>query len=114
MAIFDHGVKNGIQLGKVGDRCVECERRRKQKQQENDEYYDPVDLDYKEVFKIWVNNISHCLCLDCFKEALGKYILVDPVELEKEKEEKPKAKKNTKKKEEKKDESEASEPGEGK
>lgn len=112
MAIFDHGVKNGIQLGKVGDRCVECERRRRQKQQENDEYYDPVDLDYKEVFKIWVNNISHCLCLDCFKEALGKYILVDPAELEKE--EKPKTKKNTKKKEEKKNEGEASEPGEGK
>ena len=108
MAIFDHGIRNGIQLGKVGDRCVECARKHRQ-----DEEYDPVDLDYKEVFKIWVNNVPHCLCLDCFKESLGNYILIDPKDLEQS--EKPKAKKaNTKKKEEKKDESQASEPSEGK
>ena len=103
MAIFDHELKNGIQLGKVGDRCIECARKHRQ-----DEEYDPVDLDYKVVYKMWINNIPHCLCLDCFKESLGKYILVDPAELE----EKPKAKKNTKKKEEKKDEGKASEPSE--
>ena len=65
------------------------------------------------VYKFWVNNISHCLCLDCFKETLDKFILLDPTELE---EDKPKAKKqnNNKKKEEVKDGSKAAEPSEGK
>lgn len=104
MAIFDHERKNGIQMGTVGDECMECRRRHRL---EDD--YEPERLDYKEVYKFWVNNLSHCLCLDCFKETLGKYILVDPAELKEEEPEKPKAsaaKKavaNAKKKDEKKE-----------
>ena len=95
MAIFDHERKNGIQLGTVGDRCMECDHKHRM-----DEEYEPERLDYKPVYKFWVNNLSHCMCLDCFKESLGKYVLLDPDEIT---EEKPKAKKQTKKKEADKD-----------
>lgn len=97
MAIFEHERKNGIQIGTVGDECMQCKVKHK-----GDEEYEPESLDYKPVYKLWVNNIPRCLCLECFKESLGKYMLVDPSELE---EEKPKAKK-TKKKEDDKDGSE--------
>ena len=97
MAIFEHERKNGIQIGTVGDECMQCKVKHK-----GDEEYEPESLDYKPVYKLWVNNIPRCLCLECFKESLGKYMLVDPSELE---EDKPKAKK-TKKKEDDKDGSE--------
>lgn len=97
MAIFEHERKNGIQIGTVGDECMQCKVKHK-----GDEEYEPESLDYKPVYKLWVNNIPRCLCLECFKESLGKYMLVDPSELE---EEKPKTKK-TKKKEDDKDGSE--------
>ena len=97
MAIFEHERKNGIQIGTVGDECMQCKVKHK-----GNEEYEPESLDYKPVYKLWVNNIPRCLCLECFKESLGKYMLVDPSELE---EEKPKAKK-TKKKEDDKDGSE--------
>lgn len=97
MAIFEHERKNGIQIGTVGDECMQCKVKHK-----GDEEYEPESLDYKPVYKLWVNNIPRCLCLECFKESLGEYMLVDPSELE---EEKPKAKK-TKKKEDDKDGSE--------
>lgn len=97
MAIFEHERKNGIQIGTVGDECMQCKVKHK-----GDEEYEPESLDYKPVYKLWINNIPRCLCLECFKESLGKYMLVDPSELE---EEKPKAKK-TKKKEDDKDGSE--------
>ena len=89
MAIFEHERKNGIQIGTVGDECMQCKVKHK-----GNEEYEPESLDYKPVYKLWVNNIPHCLCLECFKESLGKYMLVDPSELE---EEKPKAKKTKKK-----------------
>ena len=98
MAIFDHERKNGIQMGTVGDECMECKVKHR-----FEEDYEPERLDYKPVYKFWVNNLSHCLCLDCFKESLGKYMLVDPDELA---EDKPKANKkpaNSKKKEADKD-----------
>ena len=97
MAIFEHERKNGIQIGTVGDECMQCKVKHK-----GDEEYEPESLDYKPVYKLWINNIPRCLCLECFKESLGEYMLVNPSELE---EEKPKAKK-TKKKEDDKDGSE--------
>jgi hypothetical protein len=94
MALFDNNRRNGIQMGTVGDECMECKRKHR-----DDEDYIPESLDYKDVYKFWINNLSHCICLNCFKESLGKYILMDPAELESEK-----PKKNTnKKKEEDKD-----------
>lgn len=109
MALFDNdNRRTGIQIGTVGDECFECKKKNR-----GNEEYEPASLDYKTVYKFWVNNISHCLCLDCFKETLDKFILLDPTELE---EDKPKAKKqnNNKKKEEVKDGSKAAEPSEGK
>ena len=90
MALFDNNRRNGIQMGTVGDECIECKRKHR-----DDEDYIPESLDYKDVYKFWINNLSHCMCLNCFKESLGKYILMDPAELESEK-----PKKNTNKKKE--------------
>ena len=93
MAIFEHERKNGIQIGTVGDECMQCKVKHK-----GDEEYEPESLDYKPVYKLWVNNIPRCLCLECFKESLGEYMLVNPSELE---EEKPKARKSKKKEDDK-------------
>ena len=108
MALFNNGNRrNGIQIGTVGDECLECKKKHR-----GDEEYEPESLDYKNVYKFWVNNVSHCICMDCFKESLGEFLLLDPAELE---EEKPKAKKNNnKKKEEDKNASKTTEPSEGK
>ena len=107
MALFNSGErKNGIQIGTVGDECLECKKKHR-----GDEEYEPESLDYQQVYKFWVNNQSHCMCLNCFKESLGEYLLLDPAELE----DKPKAKKsNNKKKEEDKNASKTTEPSEGK
>ena len=93
MAIFEHERKNGIQIGTVGDECMQCKVKHK-----GDEEYEPESLDYKPVYKLWVNNIPRCLCLECFKESFGEYMLVNPSELE---EEKPKARKSKKKEDDK-------------
>ena len=72
MAIFNHERKNGIQLGTVSDECMECKKKHR-----GEEDYEPESLDYKPVYKVWINNISHCMCLDCFKKTLGEdYILL--------------------------------------
>ena len=105
MALFNNGErKNGIQIGTVGDECLECKKKHR-----GDEEYEPESLDYQQVYKFWVNNQSHCMCLNCFKESLGEFLLLDPAELE----EKPKAKKSNGKKEDK-NASKAAEPSEGK
>lgn len=103
MALFDNNHrKNGIQIGTVGDECMECKYKNRM-----DEDYEPERLDYKPVYKFWVNNLSHCMCMDCFKESLGEYLLMSPEDLEPDK---PKQQKknnnNTKKKEADKDGSE--------
>ena len=109
MALFNSGErKNGIQIGTVGDECIECKKKHR-----GDEDFEPESLDYKIVYKFWVNNMSHCMCMNCFKESLGEFILLDPAELE----DKPRPKKqnnNNKKKEEDKNASKAAEPSEGK
>lgn len=99
MAIFNHERKNGIQLGTVSDECMECKKKHR-----GEEDYEPESLDYKPVYKVWINNISHCMCLDCFQKSLGDYVLVVPGLLEEDlpiqEEEKPKANnKKSKKKE---------------
>ena len=109
MALFNSGErKNGIQIGTVGDECIECKKKHR-----GDEDFEPESLDYKIVYKFWVNNMSHCMCMNCFKESLGEFLLLDPAELE----DKPRPKKqnnNNKKKEEDKNASKAAEPSEGK
>ena len=44
MAIFEHERKNGIQIGTVGDECMQCRIKHK-----GDEEYEPESLDYKPV-----------------------------------------------------------------
>ena len=107
MALFNNdNRKNGIQVGTVGDECFECKKKHR-----GDEEYEPESLDYKQIYKFWINNMSHCMCMDCFKESLGEFLLLDPAELE----DKPKPKKqNNKKKEEDKNASKATESSEGK
>ena len=106
MALFNNGErKNGIQIGTVGDECLECKKKHR-----GDEEYEPESLDYKQVYKFWVNNQSHCLCLNCFKESLGEFLLLDPAELD----DKPKAKKPANKKKEDANASKTAEPSEGK
>lgn len=82
MAIFDFERKDGIQMGTVGDECIYCKTERikamRNDEEGTDEYYEPVYLEYKPVYKFWINNIGHCLCMDCFKKTLGDYILVHP------------------------------------
>ncbi len=96
MAIFDHRKKNGIQLGTVRDECMECSY----KNRFNEDYI-PESLDYKPVYKVWVNNISHCMCMNCFMESLGDYVLLAPglAPEDEPAKDKPKQKKNNKKKE---------------
>jgi hypothetical protein len=95
LAILNHERKNGIQLGTVGDECMECKIKHR-----GEEDYIPERLDYKPVYKFWVNNISHCFCIDCFKETLGDFVLLDPRDCEAAVEEKKPAKKSTAKKKE--------------
>ena len=105
MALFINDNKiNGIQLGTVGDECLECKKKNR-----GNEDYEPEPLDYKEVYKFWINNISHCLCMNCFKESLGRFVLLDSAELE----DKPKTKKQNNKKKDDKD-GETTEPSKGK
>jgi uncharacterized Zn-finger protein len=90
-------IKAGIQLGTVGDICDQCIKNHR-----GEEDYEPQQLEYQEVYKYWVNNLSHCLCMDCFKKSLGdNYILIltqnseDIEEIpEQQVEEKPKQNKN--------------------
>lgn len=118
MALFNNGErKNGIQIGTVGDECLECKIKHK-----GEEDFEPESLDYKTVYKFWINNVSHCICMNCFKESLGSdYILLEttipenaPMFPELEEKPKPKKQNNAKKKEEDKNASKAAEPSEGK
>ena len=94
-------IKAGIQLGTVGDVCDQCIKNHR-----GEEDYEPQQLEYQEVYKYWVNNLSHCLCMNCFKKSLGdNYILIltqnseDVEEIsEQQVEEKPKQNKNNKNK----------------
>ena len=108
MALFDQEKKDGIQLGTVGDECVHCRREGLKKALLEEINYEPKSLDYQPVFKIHVNNMGHCLCMDCFKKLLGNYVLIDPNELEvaeeiieEPKESKKSSKKSSNKKEDK-------------
>ena len=94
--LTDNHVKHGIQRGGPLDYCEICANKNNR--------VDYGSLEYKEVFKIYRNGLSTCLCMDHFKSMLDHYILVDRNELDEiENEDKPKktAKEVTEKKEEK-------------
>lgn len=104
MAIFEHDRKNGIQMGTVGDECMQCKVNHK-----DDEEYESESLDYKPVYKLWINNIPRCLCLNCFKESLGKYVLIDPDDMQEDKAKAPKKAVTNKKKDNKEEDKDGSE-----
>lgn len=69
MAIFEKEIKDGIQLGHALDYCWKCHR-------PGSTIDNQGKLEYKEVFKIHVNGLEYCLCLDHFKQLLSDYELV--------------------------------------
>ena len=62
--------KDGIQLGGPLDYCSKCIE---QKYNGSIKY---GELEYKEIFKIYKNGVSHAICMDHFKELLGDYDLI--------------------------------------
>lgn len=67
MALYEKQIKDGIQFGHALDYCFKCNR--------------PGttvinDLEYKEVFKLHVNGLEYCLCMNHLKELLNPYVLV--------------------------------------
>lgn len=69
MAIFEKFVGDGIQLGNEADYCFKCVKPGQEISEEN-------SLDYKETFKIYLNGLSYCLCLDHLQQILGDYKLI--------------------------------------
>ena len=67
MALFEREIKDGIQLGHHLDYCYECCKPGTLIKNE---------LEYKEVFKLRLNGLEYCLCLDHFKQKLGDYLLI--------------------------------------
>lgn len=78
MALLDYEKKEGLQYGTIGDECYHCRRNRNP-----EEVYEPASLDRQLVYKIKIYGNEYCLCEECFKKTLGKFILVDPSTLEK-------------------------------
>ena len=62
MAMFEKEIKDGIQPGKALDYCWKC--------------YGPGstikhgELEYKDVFKIHINGLEYCLCMNHFFQLL--------------------------------------------
>lgn len=69
MAIFEKTIADGIQLANGLDYCYKCV---KPGQTIGPEH----NIEYQEVFKINVNGLSYCICLDHLQEMLGDYVLV--------------------------------------
>lgn len=67
MALYEKQIKDGIQLGHALDYCFKCHKPGS-----------TIDknLEYQEVFKLHVNGLEYCLCMDHFKNILGDYKLV--------------------------------------
>lgn len=78
MALLDYKKKEGLQYGTIGDECYHCRRNRNP-----EEVYEPASLDRQLVYKLKIYGNEYCLCEECFKKTLGKFILVDPSILEK-------------------------------
>ena len=69
MAIFEKFVGDGIQLGNAADYCFKCVK-------PGDTITEENSLDYKETFKLNINGLSYCLCLEHLQQILGDYKLV--------------------------------------
>lgn len=73
MAILEKEIRDGIQLGNALDYCWKC-----YKPGSTVEY---GKLEYKDVFKLHLNGLEHCLCMKHFNELLKGYTLIHGEEL---------------------------------
>lgn len=73
MAIYEKTEVNGIQIGEEHDYCWKCNKAG-----------DTInfDLEDKEVFKLKLNGLEYCLCMQHFLELLGPYTLIEKDALE--------------------------------
>lgn len=69
MAIFEKETLDGIQLANGLDYCYKCHK-------PGSVIPSDHSIEYQEVFKIHVNGLSYCICLEHLQEMLGDYILV--------------------------------------
>lgn len=69
MAMFEKQDINGIQLGNFDDFCLECKRTDKIPETQQ-------DFEGKEIFKIRIHGLNHCLCMKHLKSYLKGYKLV--------------------------------------
>lgn len=69
MAIFEKEMLDGIQLANGLDYCYKCHKPGS---------VIPADhnIEYQEVFKIHVNGLAYCICLEHLQEMLSNYKLV--------------------------------------
>lgn len=69
MAIYEKTIQDGIQLANGLDYCMKCHK--------PGSTIEPEDsIEYQEVFKLNINGLSYCLCLNHLQEILGDYKLV--------------------------------------
>lgn len=69
MAVYEKVMLDGIQLANGLDYCWKCHKPGSVISAED-------NIEYQEVFKIYVNGLSYCLCLKHLQEMLGDYKLV--------------------------------------
>ena len=69
MAVFEKEILDGIQLANGLDYCYKCHR-------PGSVIPSDHSIEYQEVFKMHVNGLSYCICLDHLQEMLGDYTLV--------------------------------------
>lgn len=67
MAVFTKEITDGMQLANGLDFCYKCVK-------PGETIKD--NIEYQEVFKIHVNGLAYCICLDHLQEMLGDYVLV--------------------------------------
>lgn len=69
MALYEKQIFDGIQEGHGLDYCIKCTKLNGNLIEHN--------LEYKEVFKLHINGLEFCLCMEHFLELLGKYTLIE-------------------------------------
>lgn len=69
MAVFEKEILDGLQLANGLDYCYKCHKPGS---------VIPADhnIEYQEVFKLNINGLSYCICLDHLQAMLGDYVLV--------------------------------------
>ena len=69
MAVFEKEIFDGVQLANGLDYCYKCHK-------PGSVIPSDHSIEYQEVFKMNVNGLSYCICLDHLQEMLGDYVLV--------------------------------------